>query len=66
VKVAGGIRTAKQALQYLVLAKETRGEARLSPRFFRIGASSLLDDALMQLAKERTGAYQAPEYFPKD
>jgi len=66
VKVAGGIRTAKQALQYLVLVKETRGEARLHPRFFRIGASSLIDDALMQLAKERTGAYQAPEYFPKD
>ncbi|MBV8163191.1 MAG: deoxyribose-phosphate aldolase [Candidatus Eremiobacteraeota bacterium] len=66
VKVAGGIRTAKQALQYLVLVKETRGEARLHPRFFRIGASSLIDDALMQLAKERTGAYQALEYFPKD
>jgi deoxyribose-phosphate aldolase len=66
VKVAGGIRTAKQALQYLVLVKETRGEERLNPRFFRIGASSLLDDVLMQLAKERTGAYQALEYFPKD
>lgn len=66
VKVAGGIRTAKQALHYLVLVKETRGEARLHPRFFRIGASSLLDDVLMQLAKERTGAYQAAEYFPKD
>ncbi len=66
VKVAGGIRTAKQALQYLVLVKETVGDAWLSPRLFRIGASSLLNDILMQLAKERTGSYQSDDYYTKD
>ena len=66
VKVAGGIRTAKQALQYLVLVKETLGDQRLSPRYFRIGASSLLNDALMQIARERTGVYQSEDYFTKD
>ncbi len=66
LKVAGGIRTAKQALQYLVLVKETLGEERLDPRYFRIGASSLLNDALMQLRKERTGTYQSDDYFTKD
>ncbi len=66
VKVAGGIRTAKQALQYLVLVKETLGDARIDPKYFRIGASSLLNDALMQLARERTGVYQSEDYFTKD
>ncbi|MDQ6781057.1 MAG: deoxyribose-phosphate aldolase [Candidatus Eremiobacteraeota bacterium] len=66
VKVAGGVRTAKQALQYLVLVKETRGQAYLDARYFRIGASSLLNDVLMQLAKERSGAYQSEDYFTKD
>jgi len=66
VKVAGGIRTAKNALQYLVLVNETLGDAWLSPQFFRIGASSLLNDVLMQIAKERTGAYQGEDYFTKD
>lgn len=66
VKVAGGVRTAKQALQYLVLVKETRGDAYLDARFFRIGASSLLNDVLMQLAKEREGVYQSEDYFTKD
>jgi deoxyribose-phosphate aldolase len=66
VKVAGGIRTAKQALQYLVIVKETCGDDWLSPSWFRIGASSLLNDILMQLWKERTGAYQSDEYFTKD
>jgi deoxyribose-phosphate aldolase len=66
LKVAGGIRTAKQALQYCVLVKETLGEERLDPRYFRIGASSLLNDALMQLRKERTGRYQSDDYFTKD
>lgn len=66
VKVAGGVRTAKQALQYLVLVKETRGDAYLDARYFRIGASSLLNDVLMQLAKERSGAYQSEDYFTKD
>jgi deoxyribose-phosphate aldolase len=66
VKVAGGIRTAKQALQYLVIVKETCGDDWLTPAWFRIGASSLLNDILMQLWKERTGAYQSDEYFTKD
>jgi deoxyribose-phosphate aldolase len=66
VKVAGGIRTAKPALQYLVVVKETCGDDWLSPSWFRIGASSLLNDILMQLWKERTGAYQSDEYFTKD
>ena len=66
VKVAGGIRTAKQALQYLVIVKETVGDAWLSPALFRIGASSLLNDVLMQIKKERTGSYQSEDYFSKD
>jgi deoxyribose-phosphate aldolase len=66
VKVAGGIRTAKQALQYLVLVKETCGDEYLSPQTFRIGASTLLNDVLRQLWKERTGAYQSDDYFTKD
>lgn len=66
VKVAGGIRTAKNALQYLVLVKETAGDPWLSPQLFRIGASSLLNDVLMQIAKERTGSYQGEDYFTKD
>jgi deoxyribose-phosphate aldolase len=66
VKVAGGIRTAKQALAYLVLVKETVGDEWLSPALFRIGASSLLNDILMQLTKERTERYQSEDYFTKD
>ena len=63
MKPAGGIRTAKQALQYLIAVKETLGDAWLTPRRYRFGASSLLNDLLRQLEKERTGAYQAPYYF---
>ena len=66
LKVAGGVRTAKNALHYLVIIKETLGAAWLNPQLFRIGASSLLDDVLMQLEKERSGAYAGPDYFPKD
>jgi deoxyribose-phosphate aldolase len=66
VKVAGGIRTAKEALGYLVLVKETVGEAWLTPDLFRFGASSLLNDVLMQLEKERTGRYQSADYFSLD
>ena len=66
LKVAGGIRTAKQSLQYLVLVHETVGPRWLTPDLFRIGASSLLNDVLMQLAKERTGSYQSADYFSKD
>jgi deoxyribose-phosphate aldolase len=49
-----------------VLVNETLGPAWLTPEWFRIGASSLLNDCLMQLAKERTGRYQSPDYFTVD
>jgi deoxyribose-phosphate aldolase len=65
IKPAGGIRSARQALHYLVLVRETLGSDWLVPELFRIGASSLLNDVLMQLEKERSGAYQAAEYFSK-
>lgn len=66
MKPAGGVRTSKQALHYLVLLKETLGDAWLTPELFRFGASALLNDVLMQLEKERTGNYQASEDFSKD
>jgi deoxyribose-phosphate aldolase len=55
IKVAGGVRTAKQAIRYLVLLRETLGPEWMSPDLFRIGASTLLDDVLMQIDEERTG-----------
>jgi deoxyribose-phosphate aldolase len=66
VKAAGGIRTAKQAVQYLVLVHETLGPEWLTPDLFRLGASSLLNDLLMQIRKQRTGQYQSPDYFTVD
>jgi deoxyribose-phosphate aldolase len=66
VKVAGGIRASKQAIQYLVLVYETLGPEWMRPELFRIGASSLLNDVLMQINKERTGRYQGPDYFTID
>ncbi|HTL69108.1 MAG TPA: deoxyribose-phosphate aldolase [Lacunisphaera sp.] len=63
MKPAGGIRTAKQALQFLVAVKETLGDEWLNNTRYRFGASSLLNDLLRQIEKERTGAYQAPYYF---
>jgi deoxyribose-phosphate aldolase len=66
VKVAGGIRTAKDAIRYLVLVNEVAGPAWLSPRYFRIGASTLLNDLLMQRAKQRTGDYASPDDFAID
>jgi deoxyribose-phosphate aldolase len=66
MKPAGGVRTAKQALHYLVLVKETLGDAWLTPDLFRFGASALLNDVLMQLEKERTGSYQAADDFSND
>ena len=66
VKPAGGIRTAKQAVQYLVQLHETLGPEWLTPDRYRFGASSLLNDVLMQIRKERTGAYQSPDYFTVD
>jgi deoxyribose-phosphate aldolase len=66
VKVAGGIRTAKDAVRYLVLVNEVAGPAWLTPRLFRIGASTLLNDLLMQRSKQRTGRYAGPDYFTID
>jgi deoxyribose-phosphate aldolase len=66
MKPAGGIRYAKQSVQYLVLLHETLGPEWLTPDLFRFGASSLLNDVLMQIRKERTGRYQSPDYFTID
>jgi deoxyribose-phosphate aldolase len=66
MKPAGGIRQAKQAVQYLVQLHETLGPEWLTPDLYRLGASSLLNDVLMQLRKEKTGAYQSPDYFTLD
>jgi deoxyribose-phosphate aldolase len=66
LKVAGGIRNTKQALAYLVLMDETLGGAWLDPELFRLGASSLLDDLLLQLEKERVGHYVSPDLIAKD
>ena len=66
MKPAGGVRNTKQALLMLVLVKETLGDAWLTPDLFRIGASTLTNDLLMQLVKESTGAYQSEDYFSKD
>ncbi len=66
VKAAGGIRTAKDAIRYLVLVNETAGPAWLTPSLFRIGASSLLNDLLMQRRKQLTGQYSGPDYFTLD
>jgi deoxyribose-phosphate aldolase len=63
MKPAGGIRSAKQALQFLVAVKETLGDAWLTPDRYRFGASSLLNDLLRQIEKEKSGAYAAPYYF---
>jgi deoxyribose-phosphate aldolase len=66
VKPAGGIRTTKDAIKYLVLVNETAGEAWLTPDLFRLGASTLLNDLLMQRTKARTGHYSGPDYFTLD
>jgi deoxyribose-phosphate aldolase len=66
MKPAGGIRASKNAIQYLVQVHETLGPDWLTPDLYRIGASSLLNDILMQLRKEKTGAYQSKDYFTND
>ena len=63
MKPAGGIRTAKQALAYLVMVKETLGDDWLNAGLFRFGASTLVNDVLMQIAKQVDGNYQAADYF---
>jgi deoxyribose-phosphate aldolase len=65
-KAAGGIRNAKQAVQQLVLVHETLGTDWLTPDLYRLGASSLLNDVLMQIRKERTGVYRSPDEFTID
>ena len=66
MKPAGGIATAKLALNYLVVLRETLGEDWLNADLFRFGASALANDLLMQIVKEQTGVYQSIDYFSKD
>ncbi|QNN54834.1 deoxyribose-phosphate aldolase [Nocardioides mesophilus] len=66
VKPAGGIRSAKDAIKYLVMVNEVAGPDWLSPDWFRFGASTLLNDLLMQRTKMRTGRYSGPDYFTLD
>jgi deoxyribose-phosphate aldolase len=66
VKPAGGIRSSKDAIKHLVTVAETVGEEWLQPHLFRFGASSLLNDVLLQRQKLRTGAYSGPDYVTVD
>jgi deoxyribose-phosphate aldolase len=66
MKPAGGIRQSKQAVQYLVQLHETLGPEWMTPDLYRLGASTLLNDVLMQIRKEKTGHYQSPDYFTVD
>jgi deoxyribose-phosphate aldolase len=66
VKPAGGIRTSKDAIKYLVVVNETAGEDWLDPAWFRFGASTLLNDLLMQRTRMATGRYSGPDYFTVD
>ena len=66
MKPAGGISSAKLAIHYLVMLRETLGNAWMTSEWFRFGASSLANDVLMQLVKQSTGVYQSADYFSKD
>ena len=66
MKPAGGISDAKTAIRYLIMVKETLGKDWLTPDLFRFGASSLANDILMQIKKQKSGAYQSADYFSKD
>jgi len=66
VKLAGGIRTSKEAVRFLVMVNEVAGDAWLDPHLFRFGASSLLNDLLQQRHKLRTGVYDGPDYVTVD
>ncbi|HRV68667.1 MAG TPA: deoxyribose-phosphate aldolase [Marmoricola sp.] len=66
VKPAGGIRSAKDAIKYLVMVNEVVGQQWLTPDWFRFGASTLLNDLLMQRTKLKTGHYSGPDYFTLD
>jgi deoxyribose-phosphate aldolase len=66
VKAAGGIRTSKDAIKYLVIVNETVGDRWLTPDFFRFGASTLLNDLLQQRQRMSTGHYSGPDYVTID
>ena len=66
MKPAGGINRSKTAIRYLVMVKEILGKDWLKPELFRFGASSLANDILMQITKQKSGAYQSADYFSKD
>ncbi len=66
MKPAGGISSAKLAVHYLVMLRETLGTAWMTPEWYRFGASSLANDVLMQIRKQATGVYQSADYFSKD
>lgn len=66
MKPAGGIRTSKEAIRYLVVLNETLGEGWMTPEMFRFGASTLLNDILMQIRWLKTGRYQSADYFTID
>jgi deoxyribose-phosphate aldolase len=66
MKPAGGISDSKTAIRYLVMVKETLGKDWLTPDLFRFGASSLVNDLLMQITKQQSGVYQSADYFSKD
>jgi deoxyribose-phosphate aldolase len=66
VKPAGGIRTSKDAIKYLVTVNEVAGPDWLDPDWFRFGASTLLNDLLMQRTTLQTGRYSGPDYFTLD
>jgi deoxyribose-phosphate aldolase len=66
MKPAGGISKAKQAIQYLVMLRETLGQDWMTPQRFRFGASSLANDLIMQIQKQQTGVYQSADYFSRD
>lgn len=66
VKPAGGIRTGKDAIKYLVMVNEVVGSDWLDPHWFRFGASTLLNELLMQRTKMKTGRYSGPDYFTLD
>ena len=66
MKPAGGISSAKLAVHYLVMLRETLGTAWMTPEWYRFGASSLANDVLIQICKQATGVYQSTDYFSKD
>jgi len=66
MKPAGGIKTAKDAIAYLVLVKETVGDEWLTPELYRLGASTVLNDLLMQIDKQKSGYYRGADYYTVD